>query len=97
MYSMVIRVAKRIDLKSSHQGAPGWLSQLSVFGSGYDLGVLRWSLPLGSCSGESASHSLSAPRPIHARALSLSQINKIFLKKCSHKKKIGNCDAIDVN
>ena len=60
---------------------PWWLSRLSVFVSGHDLWVLG-SSPLWDSllSGESASPSPSAPSPLPACALSLSQINKIFLK-----------------
>ena len=51
------------------------------FNSGHALGVVRWSPESGSAlRTESAGPSSSVPAPAHDLSLSLSKINKIFLK-----------------
>ena len=69
-------------IKKVKRGVPGWLSEVSAFGSGQDLRVLGSSPMSGSLlNGESSSPSPSAPPLACVLSLSLSQINKVFFQK----------------
>ena len=74
----MLEEALNLPIENSFLGVPGWLSQLSVFGSGHDLTVRELEPHIRLCAdisepGASFGFSVSSSLcPSHAYALSLS-------------------------